>query len=121
MFVLIITANAPTLRPVFRSIFGLGSTVEASYPLKSTNHSSKRKSGMEGSLGGVGARRGQSDTEQGKGYTDFRDGLDNTSVDRILQPSKDVDDDDGTNGVGNNGIVKTADFTVSYADRSPRR
>ena len=120
MFVLIITADAPTLRPLFRSIFRLGSTADASYPLKYTNNSSKRKSGMEGGLGGASGRSG--DRERGRGYVDIRDGVANTSVDRILQTPKGGEEESiGGNGNGNTGIVKTADFMVTYADRSPKR
>ncbi|KAK2757988.1 hypothetical protein FQN54_004394 [Arachnomyces sp. PD_36] len=117
MFVLIVTANIPTLRPLFRSILGLRSTNNASYPL---HYTSRKKSSAMGRTTGTGQSLSHSgrdlDTfdddgrihDKERGYATSTEGVDNSSVDRILGSSAGDE-----NGLGS-GIVKTADFKVTY-------
>lgn len=86
MFVLIVTANVPTLQPLFRTVFNIRSTSDyRSYSLRPTPKAN--------------ASAGSHDTSGRGGYPD---GTMNTSVDHILPADSRA------------GIVKTNDFSVTY-------
>lgn len=117
MFVLIVTANIPTLRPLFRSILGLRSSNAGSYPLEYTSNKKKSAAMAGGAMCHSGGSRRDPDDfgddeirYKERGYETSNDGADNSSVERILGPTRD------------DAIVKTADFTVTYDDaRRPGR
>lgn len=113
MFVLITTANAPTLRLLFRAVFKIKSTVastrvSSSYPLQSN---SKRKS-----VTGTGTK---------DRYVTLGDNTGNHSsavhsVDKMYpltsdSPPLDLENDNKGGGRDSQlGIVKNTEWTVSY-------
>lgn len=114
MFVLIVTANIPTLRPLFRSILGGRSSANSypnSYPLGFVPTTSKKNS--KNTAGGSGFGR-ISDKEMG--YVTCTDAADNTSLHPTAGTSQ---DGESANPSLNSTIVKTTDFTASY-EHPPR-
>ncbi|PGG99792.1 hypothetical protein AJ79_08414 [Helicocarpus griseus UAMH5409] len=118
MFVLIITASVPTVQPLVRSTLGTRSTLQYSYPLKPSTRS--KLSGRGGRSTG-GGEAGDGDNQDlsirtKKSSSPYPDSTLNTSVDRIL-PSETSQ----KNFEDGNGIIKTADFTITYEEGSARR
>lgn len=138
MFILIVTANIPTLRPLFRAVLGIGSSAKRTYyqdgyPLSSgaAAASSKKKSNAipddgcgtnrsNGGGSGSGSNNGfERISDKQMGYVTYVDSADDdNSVDRILKTPK-GDEESGTSSLNNSKIVKSADFTVSY-EHPPR-